>query len=49
MLGKKEKGEQSTLAAANKAAHKHDLAAADLHKADNDLKVCYQPHAAVLY
>jgi len=40
-LGKTQKKEESTLAAANKAAHKHDIAATDLNKADKDLKVCY--------
>lgn len=38
-LAKTEKKEESTLKAANKAAHKHDLAVTELHKAENDLRV----------
>jgi hypothetical protein len=46
-LGKAEKNEESTLKAASKAAYKHDLAATELHKAENDLRLKQQQNAKI--
>ena len=50
-IPKLQKKEETTLAAATKAANKHDIAAIELNKADRDLKVgwmqriLYQPNS----